>query len=900
MTKEKEGNKTIIIAEHRLFWLTDLCDRAVYMDNGQVGFDVSMAELTSWPQTKLQELGLRSLTLTNIQHSSNTHPTTTADAQSIHFKDFKYTYQTRQALQIDSLSVDAGSTVAIIGNNGAGKSTFAQCLCGLQKGFKGSIAFNNKVYDKKKLLDVTYLVMQDVNHQLFCDSVLEEVTLGMKSINMSRVNEVLEVLDLSALVNEEPMSLSGGQKQRVALASALLSDKEILVLDEPTSGLDYRHMIQTSSYINKLGASKTVFIITHDPELIVNCAIHALLMDNGRVKYLKQLDKQGQAEVQQFFLSSLQRTRKDVTQLKEEAQRSTASWILEFAGEKRINYIASIILALCGAICHMIPFFLMARVVQMLIGGETSFAAYTPLMLSMILAWAMRVLFHAVSTSFSHIATYNVLGNIRRRGLAKLERMPLGDVDAYGSGNLKNILCERIDSFEPTLAHVVPEMSGNLSVVVFTLIYLFTVNWKMAFASLITFPIGMICMSMMMIGYEKYYNRTIKATKELNNAAVEYIGGIEVVKVFGKSKNSYQKFVAAAKEGAASYVDWMRVSNKYFNAGLIITPATLVSVLPIGGIMVMHGTLSVEDFILIVILAMGLITPVITCVSYNDELNKLNTIIGEVTNLLVADEMMGPDTSLDLPTTNDIELRDVRFGYSDTEVLHGINAAFKAGSVNAIVGPSGGGKSTIAKLIASYWDAQSGEICLGGVNVCDLSRSDFYSRVAYVSQENFLFDCSIKDNIRLGNQNASDEDVITVAKECGCYDFIMSLENGFDTIVGDGGNHLSGGEKQRICIARAMLKDAPIVILDEATAYTDPENEALIQSSVAKLVAGKTLIVIAHRLSTIVDADQIVVINHGEVVDSGTHVQLLNQCPLYESMWKAHIESKDSVVGSVA
>ena len=535
----------------------------------------------------------------------------------------------------------------------------------------------------------------------------------------------------------------------------------------------------------------------------------------------------------------------------------------------------------------------------MLIAGETSFAAYTTSLLCMIGAWALRVLFHGFSTSFSHVATFNVLGNIRRRGLAKLEKMPLGDIDAYGSGNLKNILCERIDSFETTLAHVVPEMTGNLFVVVLTLIYLFSVNWKMALASLITFPIGMICMSLMMIGYEKYYTRTIKATKELNNAAVEYIGGIEVVKVFGKSKNSYQKFVAAAKEGAASYVDWMRASNLYFNAGLVIMPATLVSVLPIGGIMIMHATLSVEDFILIVILAMGLIAPLITCMSYNDELNKLNTIIGEVTNLLDSREMDRPEKSIALPANNNIELKDVHFSYTDEEVLHGINANFKTGTVNAIVGPSGGGKSTIAKLIASYWDPQSGSIKIGGVNVRDLSRTDYYARVAYVSQENFLFDCSIKDNIRLGNQKATDEEIINVAKECGCYDFIMSLENGFDTIVGDGGNHLSGCEKQRICIARAMLKDAPIIILDEATAYTDPENEALIQSSVAKLVAGKTLIVIAHRLSTIIDADQILVINHGNVVDSGTHEHLLAQCPLYASMWKAHIESKDSVVGGI-
>ena len=227
------------------------------------------------------------------------------------------------------------------------------------------------------------------------------------------------------------------------------------------------------------------------------------------------------------------------------------------------------------------------------------------------------------------------------------------------------------------------------------------------------------------------------------------------------------------------------------------------------------------------------------------------------------------------------------------EVLHGINLSLPAGSYTALVGPSGSGKSTVARLIASLWDVDSGSVEIGGVNIKNLSLEEYNRRVAYVSQDNFLFDMSVRENIRLGKRDASDEEVIEIAKKSGCYDFIMSLENDFDTIVGGSGAHLSGGERQRIAIARAMMKDAPIVILDEATAYTDPENEAIIQQSVARLVKGKTLIVIAHRLSTVADADKIVVIKDGQIDSQGTHEELLKKGGLYKDMWEAHISARD-------
>lgn len=582
-----------------------------------------------------------------------------------------------------------------------------------------------------------------------------------------------------------------------------------------------------------------------------------------------------------------------------EKKKNTFGWIFTFAGQKKSKYIASVCLAAAGAAFQILPFFVMAQVIGKLLAGDKNLSAYLIACAVMAAMWLLRVLFHSLSTSQSHQATFAVLANIRKEGLEKLSRMPLGDVQARGSGELKNILVERVDSIEPTLAHVIPEMSSNAAIALATLAYLFAVDWRMALSALITLPVGLLFFMLMMTGYDKNYARTVSATKALNDTAVEYIGGIEVIKVFGKAKSSYAKFAAAAKECAESYIDWMNKSNFYFTFAVNIMPATLISVLPIGGLMMKNGTLTPEKFILIVILSMGLVTPLLGCMKFTDDIAKVKTVISEVTDILTAPELVRPKTDTEVPQGSTVELKDVCFGYGETEVLHNISLTFREGTVNALVGPSGSGKSTIAKLIASFWDADSGSIAVGGADIRKISAETYHRLVAYVSQDNFLFDTTIRENIRMGRPGAADAEVEQAARDCGCYDFIMELENGFDTVAGIGGAHLSGGEKQRISIARAMLKNAPIVILDEATAYTDPENEAVIQESVARLVQGKTLIVIAHRLSTVADADQIIVVNDGRIEAVGTQEQLLASCPLYRSLWDAHISAKDSAEGGV-
>ena len=417
----------------------------------------------------------------------------------------------------------------------------------------------------------------------------------------------------------------------------------------------------------------------------------------------------------------------------------------------------------------------------------------------------------------------------------------------------------------------------------------------MAIASIVTIPIGLLCYMGMTIDYEASYKNTIDKTKQLNDIAVEYIGGIEVIKAFGKAETSYEKFVTAAREGSECYVQWMRRTSIFFSMAFAILPCTSIAVLPIGGLLYRSGELTTSEFILVMILSLGIVMPLITCMAFSDDIARIRTIIGEVAQILEQDELSRPVVSNKPSKDYSITLKDVSFGYHEKEVLHGINMSIKEGTINALVGPSGSGKSTIAKLIASLWDVNKGSIMIGNVDVKDIPLNEYYKQVAYVSQDNYLFDETIRENIRMGNPDATDKQVEEVAKRSGCHEFIMALEKGYETVVGGAGGHLSGGERQRIAIARAMLKDAPIVILDEATAYTDPENEALVQASVAKLVQGKTLIVIAHRLSTICDADQIFVVKDGRIEAQGTQEELLAKSPVYKEMWEAHIAVKDDV-----
>lgn len=568
--------------------------------------------------------------------------------------------------------------------------------------------------------------------------------------------------------------------------------------------------------------------------------------------------------------------------------------LMELAGEQKKRYVASIILAVFGVAAGIVPYFAVARMLIALIDGSRGFSFYAGCCLIAAAGYLLKVVLSIWSTCVSHTATFEVLKEIRKKLISKLSRLPMGVILDTPSGRLKNTIVDRVEGLETTLAHMIPEISANMLVPVILLIYLLVLDWRMALITLITLPLGMCFVMIMFRTYPAKYEGSVQASRQMNNAVVEYVNGIEVIKAFNQSAKSYQKYTDAVNYDASYFYNWMKSCQWPMSAYTAICPATLLTVLPLGFLFYAGGSLTVADFITVIIVSLGIIGPILAASNYMDSLAALGTVVGEVCEILDAEELIRPTEEVQLKDLT-IQLEQVTFSYhaNKEEILHGIDLEIKPGTVTALVGPSGSGKSTIAKLIAGFWDVDSGEITLGGRNLKEIPQKQLAEKIAYVSQDNYLFDDTVRENIRMGRKGATDAEVEQAAKESGCDAFIRGLENGYDTRVGGAGGHLSGGERQRIAIARAMLKDAPIVILDEATAYLDPENEAILQSAIAKLVAGKTLIVIAHRLSTITNSDQIVVVKDGEINTVGTHEELLQTSPLYQEMWSAHIGAKD-------
>ena len=561
------------------------------------------------------------------------------------------------------------------------------------------------------------------------------------------------------------------------------------------------------------------------------------------------------------------------------------------------DYHGGLVGAICsasiGVLCGMLPYFAAAQIIIGFLNGNKEISFYVLWCVLALAGFLVRSALYSLALSLSHKSTFSILKSIRERILEKLPRMPLGTVMDTPSGQMKQIIVDQVESMERPLAHLLPEMTANILGPVCILIYLFILDWRMALLSLVSIPVGMIFMMAVMKNYGTQYEGSVKVTQAMNSTIVEYIGGIEVIKAFNQGKNSYAKFTDRVKANASYFYHWMKSCQMPISLARAISPTTMITILPVGWLLYIHGSLSIGTFITTIVLSLGIAGPLLAAMDFVDSLAKVGTIVGEVDSILNGEEQDHGDNMVKLDSM-DVQVEHVSFGYhDDKEILHDISLSIPAGSMTAFVGPSGSGKSTIAKLIGGFWDVKKGKITLGGHDLKEIPLPKLYDQVAFVSQDNYLFDETVRENIRMGKPGASDAEVEAVAKAAGCDGFIRGLENGYDTVVGGGGAHLSGGERQRVSIARAMLKNAPIVILDEATAYIDPENEAVIQQAVARLVKGKTVIVIAHRLSTITDADQIFVIQDGRVAGSGTHKELLEQNRLYQEMWNAHIGAKD-------
>lgn len=558
--------------------------------------------------------------------------------------------------------------------------------------------------------------------------------------------------------------------------------------------------------------------------------------------------------------------------------------------KKHIGQIlSSVIIAVIGVFCSVVPYFALAKITQNIAISNTDLEFYIRPILLILGGLIGSVIFHEISTLISHNLAFRIIEDERKKLVRKINRLSMGEVEKRSSGEWTQFMVETLNKIEQPIAHVIPEVIANLIIPIALVVIVFIIDWRIGIANLITLPLGVLFSILMMGGYEEKSRNYQEAAKNMNTTAVEYIRGIQVIKAFNKSASSYGKFVDAVNSNRDSMLNWYLSVCFYMTAAMEVLPSTLLFVLPTSLYLYMNGSIEVGNLIMCVLLSYACYKPLIKAMSHMDTMANVRVVIDEIKNVMELPELERGNGEEKI-RSYDINFENVCFAYNDKKkVFDNLSFSAKENKLTAIVGYSGGGKSTIAKLIAGYWNINKGKISVGNVNLKDVSLEKNMELVTYVSQENYLFRKSIIDNMRMANQNASIEEIKDACKKASCHDFIMSLPNGYETIIGESGSNLSGGERQRLTIARALLKDSPIVLLDEATAYSDPDNEAEIQKSIDALVENKTVIMIAHRLSTIIGADKIIVLNNGEIEAEGTHKELLGKSETYAKMWKSHI-----------
>ncbi|MBD8499361.1 ABC transporter ATP-binding protein [Paenibacillus arenosi] len=542
-------------------------------------------------------------------------------------------------------------------------------------------------------------------------------------------------------------------------------------------------------------------------------------------------------------------------------------------------------------ILGVIPYYIIYHIIMRFTEEQAMSVLYLCSMAGLILiCLLLRTHTQYAGLSASHHLAYDTLMGMRKRVADKLRMMPMGSIKKHSTGSLKKNFVENIEDMEIILAHAMPEGISNLLTSLIIALTLFVLDWRMALLALAVFPIGILPVLLMIRDASTRMGPYYQSSKEMNENIIEYISGMEVIKVFNQTTSSFKKYMTSVDNYKTSTLDWFKVSWTHMTVYSIVLPSTLLFLLPFGTMFYMDGTLTLGTFVLCILLAMSMGLPLMRLVEFLPIFPNLQQKAQKIEQLFDEEEMVDGHSHA-APQHYSVSFQNVAFAYDDKEAIHDVSFTARENTVTALIGESGAGKSTLAKLLVRFWDIKRGEIRIGGINVKDMTFETLMNSISYVSQDIFLFNTSIMENIRMGRPDASDEEVMEMAKLAQCHNFILNTEHGYHTVVGDGGDKLSGGQRQRIAIARAMLKNAPIIVLDEATSATDPENEDKIQLALSGLIQGKTLIVIAHRLSTIVDANNIILLDKGQISAQGTHHELLALSPLYQKMWQAHAES---------
>ena len=554
---------------------------------------------------------------------------------------------------------------------------------------------------------------------------------------------------------------------------------------------------------------------------------------------------------------------------------------------------AAVFIAIIGVGFGVIPYFSVAAIINNLVAKNANLNNYYPYIFAVFLGFLASILFHEISTIISHNLAYRIIEDKRKLLADKLSKISMGEVERKSSGQWSQFMVETLDKMEKPIAHVIPEVIANIFIPIVLIITIFIMDWRIGIANLLTIPLGLLFSMLMMRGYEEKSKRYQEAAKAMNTTMVEYVNGIKVIKAFNKSASSFGKFRKTVEENKNAMLDWYLSVCFSMTATMETIPSTMVFVLPASLYFFMKGSVEVGTLITCILLSYASYKPLIKAMSHMETIANIKVVFEEIKKIMEISNLKRGEEVRDIKSY-DVEFKDATFAYEESKnVLNNISFKANENELTAIVGNSGSGKSTITKLIAGFWNVSNGEILIGKTNLNELPLKQNMELVSYVSQENFLFNKTILENLKMAKEDASMDEIKEACEKASCYNFIKGLPNGYQTIVGKGGANLSGGEKQRIAIARCFLKNSPIVLLDEATAYSDPDNESVIQQSIDKLIKDKTVIMVAHRLSTIVNANKIIVVDNGEVIEEGTHKQLLELNGRYKKMWDVYTESKE-------
>lgn len=552
------------------------------------------------------------------------------------------------------------------------------------------------------------------------------------------------------------------------------------------------------------------------------------------------------------------------------------------------SYTGSILLAIAGVCFGLAPYYILYRLLTGLLAG----AACKDVILGalgILTAFILQLACHGFSTALSHKTAFQILGQIRIAITNKMLRLPLGYMQLQGSGYFQHMLIDGTERLEFPLAHAIPETTSNVLIPVGIAGILFFTDWRMALAVLAPAVLTLLIYLPMYIGImDAFANTYYLALERMNDRVIEYIRGNKEIKIFGQEQTAYSKYTESIEAYKKSTLQLYHKMHLVSAPALVLLSSILVSVLCVGGYLYVFQGLLVNRFLFAILLSMGLGTSLLKFTEFMDNFYHIKNGKHIIDAMLSVSELHEPASGKTI-SGNTIALHHVSFAYDKKKVLEDISLVIEENAKVAIVGPSGAGKTTIANLLARFWDVTEGSITIGNVDYKDLPLSELMARISYVTQDTFLFNTSILENIRLGNPSASRKEVEAAAIKAQCGDFIEKLEQGYDTIVGNEGTKLSGGQRQRIIIARAILKNAPVLILDEATAYTDMENQNKLQASLLALCQNKTLIIIAHRLTTVTGCDKIFVLDHGKLDSMGTHAELLQTSALYKKMWSAYL-----------